>query len=69
MKENKILSNAEMIMEIQNFKESAKQLIEIFPAISETMKALYEEMRNQGFTDQQAYDYAKNYTFKVLFNK
>jgi len=64
---NCIVNDAENTLNIFAIKKSVEQLKDFAPQIAKLTKLFYEEQKKVGFTDAQAFEFAKEYSLKLLF--
>ncbi|WP_286910741.1 hypothetical protein [Clostridium sp. UBA1652] len=62
-----ILRKVENHLNVTEVKQGAEMLKEYVPSIVSMNKDMYEEMKKQGFTDEQAFKFSCQYTLKMVF--
>lgn len=65
-RESKILDQINKDMNAREFKEAAEDIIATMPSIVNIHKSMNEEMKKQGYTDKQSFEFASEYTLRVL---
>lgn len=67
MKDDNILNQAQQCVNVQAMKTALAQFKDFIPMITDLNKSLYDNMIEKGFSNEQAFDFACNYTLKIMF--
>lgn len=65
--EDNILNQAQQCVNVQMMKTALTQFKDFIPMITDLNKSLYDSMKEKGFSDQQAFEFACDYTLKIMF--
>ena len=65
--DNKILRNVNKLLAIQEFKEGIELIKMQVPSFIDYHKTLFEEMKNKGYTEEQAFKFASDIIMKYMF--
>ena len=64
--QDKLVKQADNIINKKEFEESTKELIGLIPSIAKLTMGTYKGFLNEGFNEAQAFDFAKTYVLKML---
>ncbi|AWK52227.1 hypothetical protein DIC82_15010 [Clostridium beijerinckii] len=67
-KKNNILNQVQNAINIGELKRETQNLVEMFSSIVQINKNMYDEMKKQGFNEEQSFKFACEYTLKLTFN-
>lgn len=63
-----ILKQAEQYVNVGAAKIALEQMKDYVPVIVGMNKSVFEEMKKQGFNDEQAFKFSSQYTLKAIFD-
>jgi hypothetical protein len=65
---DKAIKQAEHALNIFELKESTEMFRDAIPEIVKVSRMIYDECIKQGYSEQQAFTFSKEYVFKLVFN-
>lgn len=68
-KNKDIINKANQILNMQLMKQAVEEMKEYVPYIAEMARDMYFAFRIEGFTEEQAYDFAKEYMLRTILPK
>lgn len=64
---NKPISEAEKVVNLSEVKRAIQDMKEYIPSIAEITMEMYKKFAEQGFNEEQAFNFAKECALKMLF--
>lgn len=65
-RKNQILSKVNEQFRKKEFQDGLMEVIKTFSSIANLHKNMYEEMKKQGYTEKQSFEFASEYVLRSL---
>ena len=65
--DKKLINEANKIVEFEMLKEAVKEMAEYVPVIAKMTMDVYKGFLAEGFNEQQAFNFAKEFVLKSIF--